>query len=515
MARFDLIILTAANETQAAGYRAQLEWRKRCGMLGRETRTLVLADPGGRRVGSFGATLNAIRECGVSDWKTSRVFICHSGGDGKRTPAYAARGKVFTPVPARDGSGHPLAIFDLILANAERLPAGNGLLVASGDVVLTFGEQDLEAMDFPESGVFGIGYLDGMEQGARHGVYVVDSAGCVQDFLQKPSEDVARKAGAIDANGRVAVDTGLVFVAPDLCLELARYAAESGVVDGLAAGTIPQMDVYEEFLMALVPSIDRRRYLSRFSAATAAFPDHATRLERIYSMLHGRRFSCRVAGECDFFHIGSSAELLHGFTGDGLAARLYGFASERVFPEAPGAYVFNSEVGGIDAQGTALVEGCAWPGRLVLAGDNIVTGLCRDAGDCAGMPAITLPKGIGIVAMPVGERDWAVVAYGIRDDFKTPFTAAQEAKPCLFLGRPVGEWLAAKHLEPSAIWNGDEGLGMWSARLWRTGPLAQAVGDAMDALSPTPAPPWFAACERLSMAQLVPLVNHDRCLGKM
>lgn len=508
--KFDLIILTAANETQATGYRAQLDWRRANGMIAPETATLVLADPGGRRVGSFGATLNAIRESGIADWDSSRVFICHSGGDGKRTPAYAARGKVFTPVPARDKSSHPLAIFDLILANAEKLPAAPGILVASGDVVLTFGDSDLAMMDFPSSGVFGVGYLDSIAQGSRHGVYVADRGGRVLDFLQKPSEEVARAAGAVDGSNRVAVDTGLVFIAPDLCRTLAGYAAKSGVVEGLASGAIPQMDIYEEFLMALVPSITPERYLARFSKAIGAHPGHRERLEATYAMLHGRGFSCRVAGECDFFHIGSSAELLHGFTGGGLAARLYGFAPEKAFPGAPGAFVFDSSVGGIVGRGASLVEGCIWPGTLRLGGDNIVTGLRAD-GD-GELREVALPEGIGLVAMPVGERDWAAVAYGIADDFKTPFSTAAGARPCLFLNRHVGEWLSARGLAPSTLWQGDEALGMWSARLWRTGPLAQALRDAMAALEPGRADPAFASWKRLSMSELVPLVNHGRCL---
>jgi hypothetical protein len=49
---FDLIIVTAANKAQAAGYRAQLKGKENF---------LVLSDPGDRRAGSLGATVNALR----------------------------------------------------------------------------------------------------------------------------------------------------------------------------------------------------------------------------------------------------------------------------------------------------------------------------------------------------------------------------------------------------------------------------------------------------------------------
>ena len=51
------LIITASNEDQAAGYRAQLDLRLRLGLLPEEQNVLVVADPGGKRVGSGGSTL--------------------------------------------------------------------------------------------------------------------------------------------------------------------------------------------------------------------------------------------------------------------------------------------------------------------------------------------------------------------------------------------------------------------------------------------------------------------------
>ena len=52
MTGFDLVVVTAANAAQARGYRAQLRGRRGY---------MVVPDPGGRRVGSLGATVNALR----------------------------------------------------------------------------------------------------------------------------------------------------------------------------------------------------------------------------------------------------------------------------------------------------------------------------------------------------------------------------------------------------------------------------------------------------------------------
>ena len=114
---FDSIVVTAANAAQARGYRAQL--RGRAGYV-------VVPDVGGRRIGSLGATVNVLRRL---KRLSGRVLICHSGGDARRTPAYAAMGKAFVPL----GDGRPM--LDHIVEAMERLPSAPGVTVCCGDVV--------------------------------------------------------------------------------------------------------------------------------------------------------------------------------------------------------------------------------------------------------------------------------------------------------------------------------------------------------------------------------------------
>ena len=171
---FDVIVVTAANEAQAAGYRAQLAWRTANGLLPLGTEALVVPDPGGRRVGSFAATLNVLVELAKKRRDPvagRRVLICHSGGDSRRTPAYAAMGKAFAPLPCTTPDGRPLALFDLIVRHAAELPARKDgqLLVLSGDVLLTIKN---ELVDFSRPGLTGVAWMESMEQGSRHGVYV-------------------------------------------------------------------------------------------------------------------------------------------------------------------------------------------------------------------------------------------------------------------------------------------------------------------------------------------------------
>jgi len=244
---FDRIIITAANEAQAKGYRAQ---------TGGDGRVTVIADPGGRRVGSLGATVNALVSI---EGLSGKVLVCHSGGDARRTPGYAAMGKAF--VPMRDGR----SMFAHIVETMEALPMpeAGGLLVCSGDVLLDF---DYASADLSKAGVTGVAYPDGPFQAQRHGVYVVDGEGAgrgalqVRGFLQKPKV----------TEGSFLIDTGIMFIDWPTAVKMKSLPI---------AG-----DIYEEFPKML---------LEGFAP-----------------------FNVNVMEKCGFFHIGSSRELLNEL-GDG------------------------------------------------------------------------------------------------------------------------------------------------------------------------------------------------------
>lgn len=256
---FDLIIITAANEAQATGYRSQVESLK--GILAPDI--IVEPDPGGKRVGSLGSTVNLLCKYKALI-KGKRVLVCHSGGDSKRLPAYAAIGKAFVPVPQKNGSLKSL--FEIIVGNMEQLALpDSGMLVVCGDVAPKF---DFSLCDFSKAGVTGVGYLDSTYEGSRHGVYVPSKGTrvlrSVAGFLQKPDVATAEAAGAIE-NGKVYVDTGILWIDGSTCEKLSK----SGWFEG---------DIYEKFTYELV-----KGYAG---------------------------FSVNVVPSCSFFHIGTSAELL-------------------------------------------------------------------------------------------------------------------------------------------------------------------------------------------------------------
>jgi len=313
---FDLVVVTAANAAQARGYRAQLKGR---------AGYRVVADPGGRRVGSLGATVNVLRKLLTPSSlvprpsSLPRILICHSGGDAKRTPAYAAMGKAFVPMP----DGRPM--LDHIVEAMAKLPRTSGVTVCCGDVIPRL---DYDKVAFAPAGVTGVAFPDGPWQAQRHGVYVtegkldgVTALRSVTDFLQKPK--VTR--------GRFLIDTGI--------LHFDWKTAEKMKALPVAG------DIYEEFPAML---------LKGFAP-----------------------FSVSVVPTCEFFHIGSSRELLNLLGREG-----------------------------------RLVDGVAAP-ITSLGGENVVTNVPAAYGP------VRLGKGECLTALPLGAKDWYYLRYRIDDTFKT------------------------------------------------------------------------------------------------
>lgn len=326
---FSRIVITAANERQAAGYRAVLSGMEIC----RDTETIVVPDPGGRRAGSLLATVNALSRSGI---RSGRTLVCHSGGDSKRLPSYAAIGKAFVPVPRPEGGRWTL--FEKIVSDMSRLRLpGNGVLVVCGDVAPQF---DFASCSFASSGVTGVAFRGDFSRASRHGVYVL-SGRKVKGFLQKPDRRTAEKAGAAQ-RGWLAVDTGIMWLAPDAVRRMMKEYSPY-----LKLRPRVQMDIYERFTSDLVSS--------------------------------GRRFEANLVDECDFFHIGTTKELL-------------------------------SRLGG----GQRWVDACGIPeSEMKLQGRNVVTFVPRSYGK------VELARGECLTAFPLKDGGWKYLRYRVEDDFKT------------------------------------------------------------------------------------------------
>ncbi len=371
------IVLTAGSKAQAELYRHQIRHRAEHGHLPANVNWQVVPDPEGRRIGSGGATLQALQRLSHHEaawWKTNRVLIIHGGGESRRLPEYSLTGKLFGILPDQTPWGENSTVFDetLALSTLWLNRFSGGLTVASGDVVLTFDETGL---DWERPGVAGVAIRQPLEVGTRHGIYVLDEGGQVYSFLQKPTPAQVRAAGGLLPGGEVALDIGLLHFDPELSAGLSKLAA--------ALPEIPFLDLYQHFTLTLT------------GEAPCALPQLA-------EMLRGVPFHCSLVDGA-FTHVGTTSHFRRLFKGGIVDSIL-----------APG-----SELG----PGALVIE-CHSPAPIRVGAGAIAHGLT--------IPA-TIPEDTVVhqvpVRLPDGRRGFVIRTYGVEDDPKT----------ATWFGRPIPE----------------------------------------------------------------------------
>ena len=94
--RRTIIVVTASNDKQAAAVETELAHRRRSGVYGPDVLLFAVPDPSSARVGSGGATFNAlvtVQELVSASMEVKQhLVICiHSGGDSQRMYTQSVR----------------------------------------------------------------------------------------------------------------------------------------------------------------------------------------------------------------------------------------------------------------------------------------------------------------------------------------------------------------------------------------------------------------------------------------
>jgi len=496
-ARWDYCILTAANTHQARGYRLELERRRRAGLLPASTRFLVVPDIAGKRIGSGGATLNVIRvvaqdlarrldAAGLrptdisSLFANRRILIIHSGGDSRRIPRFSCCGKIFGTIPRTLAPNTPSSVFDELMISLARLPErmDEGILIASGDVLLIF---DAGEVNLRWQGVTGIAFRVPWRVGTHHGVYVQSSdATHVRLFLQKPDKRELKRHNAIDADGRVCVDTGLVRFDTQQLEPLAALAGfglrngkivkRRGILTDAIRCNIP-IELYDEILRPLAPATTDSEYLD--------VADGNLRSTRgaIWRRLRGVPFRVCVPSVAVFTHIGTTEEYRNLITSSGGLERLYGFEEEinslvARNPRRRKFFAVRSILGAETEVGAgAIIEDSQLTGDCEVGSGAIVCGLT----DC--------PEGLRIAPNAVlhqlvirlpesGKTARVIRLYGVKDDPKQPLDGGKAT----FLGEELARWLRRRRIPQEAVWRGIPRAErcLWNARLY---PIIEKPSD--------------------------------------
>lgn len=417
---WDAVIITASSERQAALYRDELERRRLAGMLSEETHFLVVPDPGDRRVGSGSATINALGVLGKNRewWERHRAILIHSGGDSRRLPQYSPVGKLFGVLPSKSSPRSTTTVFDETMTQSElwagRIP--NGVLVASGDVVLKF---DTRQVTWDRSGVTGVAMKLDVETGSHHGVYVVGEGEQVYTFLQKPSAAEVKAAGGLLPGDLVAVDIGLLRFDPELTFALA----------GLSRfGDLPAVDLYDQITRGLTGQWEPDSEAGPFWRELAGI---------LRSPSKPIAFHCAVV-EGEFIHAGTTK-------------------SFRELAAGSGGVLDSVISAGYKAGHEAVILECDLKGPVIAGRGAMLHGLTAISGQ------IEVPENTVVHQLPVETPEvagWVIRAYGVEDDPKVSLPDAT------WFNRPILETLERLGMQADGVWPADQDRTLWNAVLF-------------------------------------------------
>ena len=310
---WDYVILTASNEDQAEGYRMQIEQRK--DYLPTATHFAVIPDEGGVRVGSGGATLSVIRyiyeqekiRCGHGHFDNLRILVIHSGGDSKRVPTYSALGKLFSPVPHKLPDGRSSTLFDEFLIVMSSVPARirEGMLLLSGDVLLLFNPLQI---DFSGRGAAAISFKENVETGKNHGVFLNGENNTVRKFLHKQTVETLTKAGAVNENHCVDIDTGAVIFSVEMLDALYSLICTDKLYKKYVNNMV-RLSLYGDFLYPLAEDSTLESYYQEKPEGAYTTELHDAR-SVVWETLRPFRLKLLRLAPAKFIHFGTTREIL-------------------------------------------------------------------------------------------------------------------------------------------------------------------------------------------------------------
>lgn len=498
---WDYLIVTAANDRQAAAYDAQIQLRHEMGLLPQVRDFLVIPDRDGRRIGSGGSTLLCLEEvlgrefCEARDAETTlrrlRILIVHAGGDSRRLPAYSCCGKIFIPLPGGSDPRIGSTLFDRLVPAFLALPAGapgaGQVVVAAGDALIRF---DPAAVRFGAPGIVALGAPATPPDAARHGVLCPNPDGSVRLYLQKPDVPTQTEAGAIGADGRSVLDIGIMSLdaaAAATLLHAFRTPLARAAI--LSHG----IDLYREICCALGTEATLAHYVKTARASKSALDD--TVLETLFAALRPIPLHVRVLDECSFLHFGSTSQLI--------SSGLELVTQDLGAPPASTILEMNNDVrdAGAIAGRQAWVEGCRLRAPLRLRGRNVLVGV--DVLD-----PLELPEGACLDVSSGLDRNGAEVYFirccGVDDTFKRSM-----ADGTTFCGMPLAEWLLDVDAPVSSIWDDEtpeQVRTLWNARLFPAEKESGAFRRWLWMFDPAGATPAqtaaFLAAARYSSAEI-------------
>ena len=401
------------------------------------------SDPVDRKLGSGGGTTWLLNSChrqeaphvDFSTWlaKEKRILL-HAGGQSRRLPAYAACGKVLTPIPVfRWARGQHIAqdLLDLQLPLYEKImqkaPGGIHTLVASGDVFLRCTEP---LQDIPEADVVCYGLWADPVTASHHGVFLMNRNRPSQlDFmLQKP--DTSTQAKYMPSHFLL-MDIGIWLLSDKAVERLQQKAPFIPTAQG-DCPSCPPYDLYSQWGCAL-------------GQHPSAPDDTLKDLTVAILPLPG--------GE--FYHFGTAPELISSAVAIQNLVKDQRFIIQRGIKRQAAVFTQNAVIHHRPtAENTHIwIENSHIGEGWHCSTCNILTGIPKNTWQAH------LPHGFCLDMVPIGKDAFALRPYGYNDPFR-----GDVADPhTLYMGMPAAQWLDKRHIPPSALGRTDD---LQAARLF-------------------------------------------------
>ena len=379
------------------------------------------SDPVGSKLGSGGGTTWLLESCyrnkgnnlSFDEWlRSDKRILLHAGGQSRRLPGYAPSGKILTPIPVfRWERGQKLNqnLLSLQLPLYERIlsqaPQSLHTLIASGDVYI---RSDKPLQPIPEADVVCYGLWVDPSLATHHGVYVSERNNPAElDFMiQKPT---LGKLEELSKTHIFLMDIGVWLLSDKAIRLLMQKSRKKDSAD------LTYYDLYSEFGLAL--------------GNHPLLPDpELNELSVAILPLQG--------GE--FYHYGTSRELISSTLS--LQNKVYDqrrIIHRKIKPN-PAMFIQNSctpvDLTAVNAD--LWIENSYVPQGWQLSSRHIITGVPVNQW------TITLPEGVCVDIVPVGDKEWAVRPYGMNDAFRGSLTATNTH----FLEKPFTQWMSERNL---------------------------------------------------------------------
>lgn len=461
---WDYVILTASNQHQAEGFRAQLAQRQAAGFLPSRTHFAVVPDEGGKRVGSGGATLGVLRyiaqHTGKVDFAGLRILVIHSGGDSKRVPQYSALGKLFSPVPRELPDGRTSTLFDELLIGMASVPTRirEGMLLLSGDVLLLFNPLQI---NYSGSGAAAISFKEDVATGKNHGVFLRGEDGNVRKFLHKQTEEQLHCQGAVNERGKVDIDTGALLFSADMMAALYGLISEAGVYSdekfaALVNETV-RLSLYGDFLYPLATDSTLEDFQQEKPEGSFC-PELTEARIAVWNALRPFRMKLLRLAPAKFIHFGTTREILNLMCQGIHAYRLLDWKNQA------GSSIRGETAayGSVLSRGASVGKDCylevSYVHRSAVIGDRVLLSYV-DIHD-EQIPSDTVLHGLK-------QRDgkFVVRIYATQDDPKGKLADSG------FLGKIL------ERVDDKDLWNGED-RSLWTAKLY---PVCDSIREAVAA----------------------------------